>query len=55
MDKVVAFMAAFFLATLSGKRRFEKYCINIYYLVNNLVDKNCIRGERKWKKFKMFL
>lgn len=55
MDKVVAFMAAFFLATLSGKRRFENYNMNIYNIDNNLVDKNCIRGERKCKKFKMFL
>lgn len=29
MDKVVAFMAAFFLATLSGKKRFENYNMNI--------------------------
>ena len=49
------FMAAFFLATLSGKRRFENYNMNIQNIDNNLVDKNCIRGERKWKKFKMFL
>ena len=55
MDIVVAFMATFFLATLSGKRRFENYNVNIEYLDNNLVDKNCIRGERKWKKFKTYL
>ena len=44
-----------FVSTLSGKRRFDKYFINNYYLVNNLVDKNCIQGERKWKKFNLYL
>lgn len=54
MDIVATFYGGFLISALSGKRRFENYSVNIYIIDNNLVDKNCIRGERKWKKFKTY-